>query len=129
MENYLTLEDLPQKSRKLFCSFRISCHDLEIEKGRYNNPPTPPKDRLCKLCMLEPETEEHFVIFCPSYINRRSVLLENISKHDQTIYSIADKDRFVDLMSSQNVQITKEVMLFLYGAYSDRTKLLRGESV
>ncbi len=32
-EKYLDLEGLPQKYRKRFCAFRISCHDLEIERG------------------------------------------------------------------------------------------------
>ncbi len=33
-ERYLDLEGLPQKkNRKPFCAFRISCHDLEIERG------------------------------------------------------------------------------------------------
>ncbi len=55
------------KNRKLFCAFRISCHDLEIERGRYDTPPKLPEERICKLCQLQPETEEHFMLFCPRF--------------------------------------------------------------
>ena len=128
MEKYVNIVDFPQKSRKLFCVFRISCHDLEIERGRYNNPPKPPEDRICKLCKLEPETEEHFVLFCPTYRKLRIELFKNIVKQDPTIYNIPHSERFIYLMSNQNLIILKEVMSFLLGAYSDRTLLLRGQT-
>ncbi len=37
-EKYLDLEGLPLKNRKPSCAFRISCHDLEIERGCYSTP-------------------------------------------------------------------------------------------
>ncbi len=37
-EDYLDIEDILLKHRKLFCSFRISCHDLKIERGMYCSP-------------------------------------------------------------------------------------------
>ncbi|MCO5551803.1 hypothetical protein L7F22_005305 [Adiantum nelumboides] len=39
---------------------RTSSHQLEIEFGRFQG--IPPKDRLCKLCGTEPETELHYRI-------------------------------------------------------------------
>ena len=36
MDNYLDVEEVPSKWRKLFCCLRVSCHDLEIERGRYS---------------------------------------------------------------------------------------------
>ena len=56
-EKYLQLLDLPFSFRKLFCAFRISCHDLEIERQRYRSPRIHPDQRICKICQLEPETE------------------------------------------------------------------------
>ncbi len=47
-EDYLDIEDISLKHRKLFCSFRISCHDLEIKRGRYCSPSIAPEDRICK---------------------------------------------------------------------------------
>ncbi len=46
-EDYLDIEDISLKHQKLFCSFRISCHDLKIERGRYCSPSITPEDRIC----------------------------------------------------------------------------------
>ena len=46
---------------------RISCHRLEIERGRYHKPTsTPAHLRLCKDCESV-EDEPHFVCVCPKY--------------------------------------------------------------
>ena len=42
---------LDQKQRQILCKFRISSHDLEIEKGRYYE--MVPEKRICKLCKLK----------------------------------------------------------------------------
>ncbi len=49
---------------KIFCSFRISCDDLEVEMGTagYCSPFIAPADRIGKICNIQTETEEHFVI-------------------------------------------------------------------
>ena len=57
LEEYVNITDVPLSWRKLFCAFRISCHDLEIERGRYIRPRKPPEERLCKVCCKEAETD------------------------------------------------------------------------
>ena len=50
--------------RKGFTQFRVSAHDLSIEKGRYKNIKL--ENRTCKNCQsLEIEDEFHFLITCP----------------------------------------------------------------
>ena len=71
MENYLTIEDVPQSWRKMYCNIRISCHDLEIERGRYCRPRKPPENRICQVCKTESETEQHFILSCPAYTEFR----------------------------------------------------------
>ena len=71
MEPYLHVDNTPTKWRKLFCSLRVSCHDLEIERGRYQKKPKPPEERICKICKMEAETEEHFIMSCPAYRKQR----------------------------------------------------------
>ena len=39
-----------QKQRKLYSRFRLSSHDLEIEKGRYGTNSLPADQKICKLC-------------------------------------------------------------------------------
>ena len=126
-EKYLDIEDLPQSNRKLFCAFRISCHDLEIERGRYSTPPKTPEERICKICQLQPETEEHFVIFCPHYKELRLELFKSVVRHDRDVCNIPNSDKFVYLMSHDNTEVIKAIMIFLSNAYKCRALKLRGQ--
>ena len=56
--------------RKRLTKFRCSDHKLEIEVGRHKN--IDAKDRVCRICMSDVETEEHFLRFCPKYCNLRN---------------------------------------------------------
>ena len=127
MERYLHVEDIPNKMRRLFCSFRVSCHDLEIERGRYGRTPKLPEQRICKICNLQPETEEHFVLFCPGFMSFRRKMFEKIAQFENNILSVPHNDRFVFLMSNKNPDIIKTVMVYLNNAYCERNLILRGK--
>ena len=58
-----------RKYRRVISQFRISAHDLEIERGRYNG--IDRSDRICKLCRRSIEDEFHFVLSCNIYIDLR----------------------------------------------------------
>ena len=126
-EDYLDIQDISLKHRKLFCSFRISCHDLEIERGRYCSPHKEPEDRICKICNIQTETEEHFMLFCPKYRKLRLQLIRDISEIDPNIYNIPHSSRFIYMMNNRNVEITKTVMDFLLRAYTERALILGGK--
>jgi hypothetical protein len=49
-ESYLDLDNF---NRNILIRFRISAHNLDIEKGRHQNIPL--NERICKLCKLEIE--------------------------------------------------------------------------
>jgi hypothetical protein len=53
--------------RNILSKFRISSHNVEIEKGRYMN--IPAEQRICRLCKLDVENEIHFLLECPSLAN------------------------------------------------------------
>ena len=70
-ENYLSVIKLPD-IRKSLTRFRISCHNLYIERGRYETPLVPREDRWCTYCYnttgLKPiEDEAHVLTSCPLY--------------------------------------------------------------
>ena len=58
----------------LITKFRISSHQLEIERGQYRN--TSASQRICKLCNLEVEDELHFLLECPKSNKIRKEILE-----------------------------------------------------
>ena len=58
--------------RKSLTRLRISCHNLYIERGRYETPLVPRIDRWCAYCCLSQgrkpiEDENHVLISCPLY--------------------------------------------------------------
>ena len=64
--------------------FRLSCHNLETEKGRHCKPVTPVDQRLCQICKVV-EDEEHFLMYCTKYDSIRNILFsyrENNGLHN-----------------------------------------------
>ena len=62
-----------QKQRKFYSKFRLSSHDVEIERGRYGSKSTPVNTRICKLCSDgKVEDEFHYRIECPFYMHERN---------------------------------------------------------
>ena len=124
LEPYLTVCDVPQSWRRLYCNFRISSHDLEIERGRYSTPKKPVEERICKLCGLETETEQHFILSCPVYIQTRKSFTKEIRQIESNFYNMNHTDRFIFLLTSGNEEIIKLTMKFIYTIYQERKALL-----
>ncbi len=109
----------------LFCSFRISFHDLEIERGKYCSLSIAPEDRICKICNILTETEEHLMLFYPKFRKLRLKLIRYISEIDASIYNIPHSSRFTYMNNNQNVEIIKLAMDLLLNAYTDRALILQ----
>ena len=70
--------------RHSLTKFRISAHDLSIERGRYNN--TQREDRVCVWCKTSMgldiiEDELHLLNTCDLYSKHRTTLINHISEH------------------------------------------------
>ena len=52
--------------RYIITRWRLSCHDLKIETGRYAKPAIPREMRICDVC-YEIEDESHVIFKCPRY--------------------------------------------------------------
>ena len=50
--------------RTIVTRWRLSCHKLRIETGRYTNPKTPREQRYCMICSVV-EDEQHALFHCP----------------------------------------------------------------
>ena len=110
-EPYLDL--IPSyKLRKIVTKFRCSDHCLEIEIGRHKK--IPRENRLCKICSLEVESEEHVLRVCPQYSNIRELYLgEGMNQENWT-----------DLLKCTEKKASYNLVNFLTKAYRIRSKLL-----
>ncbi len=44
-----------------------------------------PEDIICKICNIQIETEEHFMLFCPKFRKLRLNLIRHISEIDASM--------------------------------------------
>ena len=85
----------------------------------------PPEDRICQVCKLEAETEEHFVLSCPEYRElRKSMLLKVSSVSGVKLYSMEHDSRLGYLFNAKDINVIKAIMTYLHGAYGKRKQIL-----
>ena len=94
--------------------FRISAHNLAIEKGRHEN--IPKENRLCKYCNMKViESEYHFLLVCPAYTTIRKQYLKPYYCHWPSI------NKFRSLMSSKSTKVINNLSKYIYYATRSRT--------
>ena len=109
IEEYLT--SLQPGIRKALTRFRISAHNLAIERGRYNRPPTHLEKRSCPHCPSNVEDELHFIIKCPQYNESRQALFE-IAQERLNFRTLDDEMKFIYVMTAPG-KITEAVAEFI----------------
>ena len=78
MEPYL-LNITDFKLRRQLSRFRLSNHNLHIEKGRHAKPKTPVEQRLCNVCNNKMiEDEFHFICVCKKYDDLRDYFFKKM---------------------------------------------------
>ena len=108
IENYLDFI-IEKKYKVALTQFRLSSHDLAIERGRYEN--LNRSERICKLCNSKSvECEYHFLLVCPFYRELRQKYFRPYYCHWPTI------NKFDDIMSKTNRKVILNVAKFLYNA-------------
>ena len=100
LESYLDLDNF---NRNIWIRFRISAHNIEIEKGRHQNIPL--NERICKLCKLEIEDELHFLQQCPILNSFRTEAMLQIPDICKMFASLDNKSKFIWLLSNENIII------------------------
>ena len=118
LESYLLyVKDF--KLRKLYSKLRLSSHDLEVERGRYQKPRIPREDRLCKMCNVSIEDKEHFFIGCNAYDQLRQQYFKLI-KYVNPQFNLD----FGTIMMSKN-----EKVIFYSCKFLEKALLLRADSL
>lgn len=118
-ESYL-IQVKDVRYRSAISKLRCSSHTLEIERGRYNNPPVPAPLRICKICNLV-EDEEHFVTKCALNETERLSLYGKIRHIYPSIDGMSNRQKFIFLMSSIDCQVQKWFGKFIFDSFISRT--------
>ena len=108
--------------RKLITKFRISAHNLEIERGRYIGLKV--SDRKCKLCKVDIEDECHFLLKCPNLEKYRSEILNYISIKYKNFNSLDANNKFVWLMSSEDNVVFEYIYKLLFNLNDAKHSIL-----
>ena len=94
--------------------FRLSSHNLNIEKGRHQHPKLPVEKRICNVCDHgSVEDEEHFILHCPFYQEERIHLFVKVLIHDNKVFNGGIKNVLQNLLQSTNNVIIFSVGKFL----------------
>ena len=102
--------------KRALTRFRVSSHDLEIEKGRYDN--VQPEHRICKLCNGgKIENEYHFLLVCPVYIDIRRTYLNPYYCRWPTM------NKFKNLTTSENKKETLTSSKYIFHANKLRNNI------
>ena len=70
-----------ERDRIVITRWRLSCHKLRVETGRYEKPKLPREERLCSVCLVL-EDERHALFFCKCHLFlrlRHSSLIEKFN--------------------------------------------------
>lgn len=100
------------KFKRCMANFRSSSHSLMIEKGRHIG--LPRDERFCLYCKNIVEDEYHFVFICPLYTELRNTYLP------KKYFSVPTLNRFHNLMASTNVNIMRNLAMYLFFANKTR---------
>lgn len=86
------------KNRTAFTKFRLSNHELLIEKGRHQN--IDKELRFCPFCRDVVEDEIHFLLKCDQFKEHRTFFLQEISEENRNlIIRLSDLEKFKILMT------------------------------
>ena len=107
--------------RSNLSQFRLSSHQLQIEKGRHHKPkPIPADKRLCIYCKSdEVEDELHFLLFCSRYNEQRAKLFSYL-KQQIPITGYTSDQIFSIVLSTHDIPQQRELGKFIQNALKIR---------
>ncbi len=89
--NYLLIK--PFKERQILSKYRLSDHDLEIERGRHRQTWSEREQRICRHCDLQQiEDEKHFLMMCPKYLHVRETFLPRFKALIPSFTELSDSE-------------------------------------
>ncbi|MCG8431127.1 MAG: hypothetical protein MJA29_08130, partial [Candidatus Omnitrophica bacterium] len=117
MEKYLLC--IRNKSlRECLCKFRISAHDLAIERGRYKNLQV--EDRVCSCDNSRVEDELHFLMECPHYTTMREHLFNFIQNRNKNFLDLSPQNKCVWILSNEDEEVCQKLASFIQQSLEKR---------
>ena len=105
-----------RKYRQILSKFRLSSHQLAIEKGRHIN--IERNQRKCPFCTSDIEDEFHFILICPEYIDLRKTYIHKYSYTRPSMYKLTI------LLTSTKSKLLKNLAIYLLEAFKVRTEAI-----
>ena len=99
--------------------FRISAHDLNIERGRYTKLQI--EDRKCLFCN-KVEDEKHFPLVCNHYDTIRKPFLDELFKENVNLTQLNVDNLFLYLLTNEDEICNKILGKMLAVLTNERTK-------
>ena len=109
-----------RRDRSILAQFRSGVLPLAIETGRYKN--VAPDERFCFHCITQVESEIHFILHCPLYLEVRQSLLDKAMQYFDGFEHKEDIQKLEILLKS----LWKESGIFLNKAWELRRDALYG---
>ena len=105
--------------RKCLTQFRISAHQLAIERGRYKKIKT--DERFCKYCQAkEVEDEIHFLMKCQMFACERDKLFSYIEKACRNFQYLSEENKFLWLMTSEDTLVIEKLASYIFTCFDIR---------
>ena len=105
------------KLRSELAAFRLSAHNLDIERGRHRHINVPRENRICRLCSMSiVESEFHFLLVCPRYSDLRRDILSSTAWP-----SVA---KFISIMATNS-----KIFLFKLSKFIKSANTLRSQTL
>ena len=96
----------------------MSSHRLEIEAGRWHRPHNIPfNERKCRVCNGL-EDEFHFILECSLFKELRKMFIKRY------FWLRPNVPKFVELMTSENAQVIKDIATYVYESLKIRTAMV-----
>ena len=123
-EKYLHMNDVDGRTN--IVRFRISAHNLNVEKMRHSNVYIPVGHRICTMCNENAvEDEFHVLMNCNAYsiIRQEYAKKFDIPNLDQMVVSENKKELFVKIMKCEDEKYMRFISMFLKGVKEGRGSL------
>ena len=108
-----------------YCArLRLSSHRLNIETSRHvaRKQSVAPELPICKIDNINDcEDEEYFLIRCQKYETQREALFREIKDLNVFFESYSDAQKFVWLMSNEDVKVIRTVSTFVHQCFEIRS--------